>query len=232
MNRAVGHPSNTQEDFPASGFALLCQASIFLGRAIRLARVVPTSNISHTEITDLSREINDFASALDKQNLGGRLGESFPLLAPKFVVRSALFVLLDRFTCPEKLHSAPGYFTESSAKTMDDLELQTRCMQTLEATSQQLHTMSSSIMLAVRDLEDDAVDLSKLSLLSPFIMDAIYAGAASFRWLERESGSESHARAAGHMEMLLDVLEARWKLAGAYKSMLALYNIGAQNITT
>lgn len=225
MSKAVGHPSNTQDDFLGSGFALLCQASILLGRAIRHARVVPTLSISHTEITDLSREINDFALALDNRSLGGML-ESPSLLAPRFVARSALFVLLDRITCPEKLNAAPGYLTESSIKTMDDLELQTECIQTLETTSQQLHTMSSSIMLAVRGLEDEAVDSSKLSLVNPFIMDAIYAGAASYRWLERESGSEFHARAARHMEKLLDVLDARWKLAGAYKNMLALYDIG------
>lgn len=180
----------------------------------------------------LVHEMNGFASAVDSESVDWRLEKSCPLLAPRSVARSALFVVLDRFTCPEKTTSEPGYATDQGPKSQEELELQRQSMLTIEMASQQLHTMATNILSLIPAEEEDAAYSHMSSLLSPFIMDAIYAAAATFHWLCAESGNQLHRAAATDLEMFLDFLRSRWRLGGAYREILIMHDVNMRVATS
>lgn len=76
-----------------------------------------------------------------------------------------------------------------------------------------LKTVSSSI----KDFSEQIIARTPHSLdvdrLSPFIMDALYAAAANYAWLVRESGDEDCQAGLESMRHCLRRLGGRWRCA-------------------
>lgn len=214
----MGFPTDTPYQTRQSGFTRLCQAAIYLNRAIGLARVAsPSCHIP--EVMALIHELDGFASVVDSEHSDWRLEVSSSLLAPRAIIRSALFAVLDRFSCPEKMGSEPGYIPHQGNKSQQELELQSRAILIMERASRELHSIVMHILPLI-PVEEGFAAHSVQSLLSPFIMDSIYAAAATLYWLFGETGDQLNRAAAADMEMFLDVLGSTWHLGRAYKEIL------------
>jgi hypothetical protein len=167
----------------------------------------------------LVHELNGFVSVVDSEHSDWKLEISSALLAPRAIARSALFTVLDRFSCPEKMGTQPGYVPHQGKKSQQELELQSQSILIMEGASRELHSMVMNILPLI-PVEEGYAAHSVQSLLSPFIMDSIYAAAATLYWLFGESGDQLNRAAAADMEMFLDVLGSTWRLGRAYKDIL------------
>ena len=238
VSKALGHSTGTPYQMEQSGFARLCQASIYLGRAIDYARGGPlTMSPSRiAETMSLAHELTGFGAALDNESMTRSVGNRFALLAPRCMTRSALFIALDRFTCPEKVGVEPGYVNHQGVKTQQELELQKQSIDIIERASEQLHAIGMDVLATttmLRTQGDDTSNLAQaaaysLGRVSPFTMDSIYAGAAMFHWLLGESGKDVYRKAAADLDMVLDVLSSRWRLGGVYREMLVVHDVEAR----
>ncbi|KAH7020763.1 fungal-specific transcription factor domain-containing protein [Microdochium trichocladiopsis] len=245
-SKAFGYPTDTPHETPQPGFARLCQASVYLNRAIRSARAKPTVP-SPTEVMALADELQSFASAVDRQGGGCTLETRIHLLASGALARSALFLVLDRCTCPEKMSAAPGYIPDPRAKTTEEIDLQIWATAVTQATSRHLHSVAMDVLALVRrrhsadqgaedqdqeddDDSDDTASMHVLGLLGPFVLDAMYESAATFHWFAAETGDESLRAAAADMDGFLDAASSRWRLASVYRENMAVYAVDKNTV--
>jgi hypothetical protein len=236
VSKALGHSTSTPYQMEQSGFARLCQAAIYLGRAIDYARGGPLtmSTARIAETMALAHELTGFGTALDNESMTRRVGKRFALLAPRCMARSALFIALDRFTCPEKVGAEPGYVNHQGVKTQQELELQKQSIDIIERASEQLHALGMDVLATTTMLRaqgDNTSNISQaysLGRVSPFIMDSVYAGAAMFHWLLGESGKDVYRKAAADLDMVLDALSSRWRLGSVYREMLVVHDVEAR----
>lgn len=197
---------------------------MYLGRAISYARDNSAMTSSRVEeIMSLADELSDFGAIVDNETTALSPEKSVILLAPRCIARSSLFVTLDRFTCPEKISAEPGYVDSPGDKTQNEIELQRQSMRTIEQASEQLHPLGMELLLAFR-----TEGISSMSKVSPFMLDSIYASAATFHWLLGEGGNEIYHTAAADLDMLLDTLSSRWRLASTYREMLTVHDVTAR----
>ncbi|KAK2689437.1 hypothetical protein QWA68_011882 [Fusarium oxysporum] len=221
---AVNHSTSISYQLQQSPFARLCQASMYLGRAISYARDNSAMTSSRIEqIMSLAGELSDFGAIVDNETTTLSPKKSVILLAPRCVVRSALFVALDRFTCPEKISAEPGYVDSPGDKTQNEIELQRQSMHIIKQASEQLHTLGMELLPAF-----GTDGISSLSKISPFMLDSIYASAATFHWLLGEGGNEIYHTAAADLDMFLDTMSSRWRLGSTYREMLAVHDVTAR----
>ncbi|KAK1656472.1 hypothetical protein BDP81DRAFT_444976 [Colletotrichum phormii] len=182
VGKAFGHSTSTPYQTQQSGFARLCQVPIYISRVIGFARS-GSSAPCIPEITSLVNDLNGFALAVDRENTDWRLEASSSFLSSRALARSALFIALDRFTCPEKISVEPGYVGEQGTKSQEELDFDGEQRLPLEVASRQLHFMATNILPHIPTAEGDETQLHASSLVSPFIMDGIYAGAATLHLL-------------------------------------------------
>ncbi|SPO03699.1 uncharacterized protein DNG_06382 [Cephalotrichum gorgonifer] len=229
VGRALSYSIRTPYEVQQSGFARLCQVSIYLARAISYPRDNQPMTISRVaEIMSLARELAGFGAALDGESAALGHEDRFAFLAPRSITRSALFVVLDRFTCPEKIGVEPGYVVDHlAAKTPEELELQQQSMRVIEMASAQLHTLSLDILATLGSEGGEAQQFSP-GHVSPFIMDSIYASAATFHWIFGESGNDVYGTAAADLDRFLDALSSRWRLGAVYRDMLKVHDVSAR----
>ncbi|KAF5649350.1 fungal specific transcription factor factor [Fusarium sp. NRRL 52700] len=224
VNVAVSHSTSISHQLQQSPFARLCQASMYLGRAITYARDNSAMTTSRAEdIMSLADELSNFGATVDNETTALGPDKSVVLLAPRCIARSALFVALDRFTCPEKIIAEPGYVDSPGDKTQDEIELQRQSMHIIEQVSEQLHTLAMDLLPAFR-----TKGISSLSKVSPFMLDSIYASAATFHWLLGEGGNEVYRTAAADLDSFLDTVSSRWRLGSTYREMLMVHDVTAR----
>lgn len=221
---AVSHSTSISHQLQQSPFARLCQASMYLVRAINYARDNSAMTTSRTEeIMSLANELSDYGETVDNETTTLGPEKRIVLLAPRSIACSALFVALDRFTCPEKISAEPGYVDSPGDKTQDEIELQRQSMHIIEQISEQLHTLGMDLLPAFR-----TDGISSLSKVSPFMLDSIYASAATFHWLLGEGGNEVYRTAAADLGMFLDTISSRWRLGSTYREMLTVHDVTAR----
>ncbi|KAF4960377.1 hypothetical protein FGADI_1024 [Fusarium gaditjirri] len=224
VNVAVSHSSSVSYQLQQSPFARLCQASMYLGRAISYARDNSAMTSSRVEaIMSLADELSDFGATVDNETTAFSPEKSVIFLAPRCIARSALFVALDRFTCPEKISAEPGYVDSPGDKTQSEIELQRQSMHIIEQASEQLHTLGMKLLPTFR-----TEGVPSMSKVSPFMLDSIYASAATFHWLLGEGGNEIYRTAAADLDILLESLSSRWRLCSTYREMLMVHDVTAR----
>ncbi|KAF9776146.1 hypothetical protein IL306_005708 [Fusarium sp. DS 682] len=217
VGMALGHSASVQYQVPQSAFARLCQVSMYLGRAIAFARDnSPMTTFRIANVMSLVQELLGFGTVVEDESK--TLG-TFSLLSPRCIIRSALFVALDRFTCPEKISAEPGYIDSRGEKTQKELELQTRSMQILEQASESSRGLSSDIL---------SINGADLGQVSPFILDSMYAGGATFHWFFGESGNDLNRTAAAQIELFLEEMSNRWRLGSTYREMMKVHDVSAR----
>ncbi|KAI7762477.1 hypothetical protein LZL87_008823 [Fusarium oxysporum] len=224
VNMAVSYSTSISYQTQQAPFTRLCQATMYLARAISYARDTSEMISSRIEkIMSLVDELSDFGAVLDNETTALSPERSLTLLAPRCIARSALFVALDRFTCPEKISAEPGYVDSPGDKTQKELELQKQSMHIIEQSSKQLHTLGMDLLSVFR-----AKGISSLSKVSPFMLDSIYASAATFHWLLGEGGNEVYRTAAAELDIFLDTVSSRWRLSSTYREMLTVHDVTAR----
>jgi hypothetical protein len=218
--KAAGHSNSTLYQVGQSGFARLCQAAIYLGRAISHARSGSACSPSRdAEIMTLAHDVTGFAAVVDNEGSARGKDQSLSILSSRAIARSALFVALDRFTCPEKISAEPSYTEQNDAKTQQELDLQMQSVQSIEVASEQLHALAVSMLTAIQAAAEDPVRPSALDRVSPSVMDSLYAAAATFHWLVRENGRDAYRQAALDLGVLLDTLSFRWRSGNVYQEL-------------
>ncbi|KAF5250248.1 hypothetical protein FANTH_4525 [Fusarium anthophilum] len=224
VNIAINHSTSISYHTQQAPFARLCQASMYLGRALSYAQDNSTmTNSRIEEIMSLAGELSDFAAVVDNESAALSPEKSLALLAPRFIFRSALFVALDRFTCPEKISAEPGYIESSGDKTQNEIELQRRSMGIIEQASEHIQTVGMELLRLFR-----TEGIFLMSKVSPFILDSIYASAATFHWLLGEGGNEVYRTAAAELDLFLDTISSRWRLGSTYREMLTVHDVTAR----
>lgn len=176
----------------------------------------------------LAHDVTGFAAVVDNESSARGIDQSLSILSSRALARSALFVALDRFTCPEKISAEPGYTEQNGAKTQRELELQMQSVQSIEVAGEQLHALAMSILTAIRAADEDPVRPSVLDRVSPFVMDSMYAAAATFHWLVGENGKDAYRQAAVDLGMLLDTLSLKWRSGNVYQELLKVYDVSAR----
>jgi hypothetical protein len=168
-------------------------------------------------------ELGAFTTVVDDETADLSPEKGLTLLAPRCISRSALFVALDRFTCPEKISAEPGYIESPGDKTQNEIELQRQSMRIIEQASEQLHTLGMELLRAFR-----TEGPSLMSNISSFILDSIYASAATFHWLLGEGGNEVYRTAAADLDVFLETMSSRWRLGSTYREMLKIHDVTAR----
>ncbi|KAF5575666.1 fungal specific transcription factor factor [Fusarium subglutinans] len=224
VNIAINHSTSISYHTQQEPYARLCQASMYLGRAISYAQDNSTMTSSRIEeIMSLAGELSDFATVVDNESAALSPEKSLALLAPRFIFRSALFVALERFTCPENISAEPGYIEIPGDKTLNEIELQRQSMCIIEQASEQIHTVGTELL---RSFRTEGIFL--MSEVSPFILDSIYASAATFHWLLGEGENEVYRTAAADFDFFLDTISSRWRLGSTYREMLTVHDVTAR----
>ncbi|KAM5346174.1 hypothetical protein ACJ41O_009179 [Fusarium nematophilum] len=205
----MGMPTSTSYDVPQTPFARMCQAALLVSRAAAAHRVAP-SRPAQTKL--LANEMLEF-SAIQCAELAQ--SHHLALIPSRCLSLSALFLLLDRFTCPEKMKEESGYAIAGEAKHSGEMDVQAVADGIIKQISQDAHGIANSIL---RYLDPDASFAGEqvLDRISPFAFDMLYCALASFHWYRREGGINTLTRQVTDFNACLQQLAKRWALATEY----------------
>ena len=217
VTRVQGHAVSTPAEIHQSPFARLCQVAILVGSVMECARKSQSvNNGSHlAETINLMNELCAFKAIVDTGTRADDQAQLLYFLAPRCLAQSALFLLLDLYTCLEKLNGQPGYLVASSVKSPEELELQNRSLRVVQELSEQAHSHAAQLLVM---LEQDIFPKTKLGNISPFSLDLLYCAVATFHWLSLEKNLRN-------IEKCLELLGRRWKLALEYLAITKFHDV-------
>lgn len=192
-------------DDAVAPFPRLCQASSMMGKVLHhhhgenilteTARFELASQL-YIDVSALARKITEEIS---------NVPDYITLTAPLALTFSALSTLCDPYSCPS------GYTTNTPSTEAANMQLQA---------VDGLKTVSRSILDFAEQVNAVTSTPQELDRISPIIMDALYAAAANFAWLVRESGDESSQMALDSLRRTLSRLGTRWRNAAEYARLL------------
>jgi hypothetical protein len=160
----------------------------------------------------LAGEISSFSSIIVTEIAQSG---SLALLASRGLSLSALFLLLDGYTCPERLSEEPGYSIVGEAKNADEHELQMLASRVVQQASNEALTISGEILRS-SSLDTESVDGEALGRISPLTFDILYCALATFHWYCREGDRETAMLRIIDLNTCLQELGQRWGLAKEY----------------
>lgn len=183
-------------------FCRLCQASNYLGKVLRHHLDLNSSenqqflNASelYLEISALARKITQEAESSSNYILHA---------APMAICFSALCTLCDAYACHRPNHS----------NNAEEATMQLQAIEGLKSVSASAKEFAEQIITQT----SHSLDIDRIC---PFIMDALYAAAANFAWLVRESGAEDCQLALESVRHCLRRLGGRWRCAAEYLRIL------------
>lgn len=182
---------------------------------------LPTEQ-STSMATVLTKELCAFSDVLEQNssastNIEGYLG----LFAPRCLVWSALFLLLDNHCCPEKLGNEPGYPLSGSAKTPEEQILQIDATIVVRSISDEAH---NAILKVLGTLDGHRRDQGQLIGICPLALDALYCTIVTFHWVLSESGDEMASASLEDIIQCLQKLGQVWPLALEYLALERVYS--------
>jgi hypothetical protein len=116
---------------------------------------------------------------------------------------SALCTLCDTYACHRP----------NASNSPEEATMQIQAIEGLKSVSASIKEFAEQIIARTQH----SLDIDKIS---PFIMDALYAAAANFAWLVRESGAEDCQIALESIRHCLRRLGGRWRCAAEYLRIL------------
>lgn len=197
-------------------FACLCQAALLVESAIKTTWIPPADR-SNTHCSALVDQLCSFISAVDT----GRPSMDqldLSLISPSATIRSAVFLILDLFACPEKLSGQPGYVIAPGAKDREELDLQQRAMTLTIELAEHMSSLAVRLLPLVHS-ETDEFSHRQSSKISPLLLDAMYCSLATFYWFAAEQGDEAFEPRIRELRQFLDIVGHRWSLAHEYLSL-------------
>lgn len=154
----------------------------------------------------------EFLSAVDTE--GTRNGQlDFSWFGPRALCRSAVFVVLDLFTCPEKRSSQPGYVMEPGVKTAEEVSLQHRAMGLTKELADQIHSLVLTLVLFLGKNETSG---NYYSQISPHLLDVAYWALATYYWFAAEEGDGAYRYRISNLREFLEKIGTRWRLGHEY----------------
>lgn len=186
-------------------FPRLCQASLIMGRVLshHYGEKIPSDNAKFGLANQLYGDISTLARKLQEE---ADITLDYLSLTPALsLTYNTLFVLCEEYSCPDKT----GCNTVSAEKA----DMQNKAVDGLKTVASSVVDFAQRINAATQDPRD-------LDRLSPTIMDSIYAAAANFAWLVRETGDENHQMALDSLRHCLRRFGTRWKNASEYLRIL------------
>ena len=189
----------------ASPFARTCQATHLLGRLIRHLNdrtIEPFFRFS--EAAQLHRTLAALSSVLDSSPQ--------KLSSATAMTLGAMMHLYDPYACTETDHG----------NTIEGTEMQGIAIAGLRDTAEEVVRFAQHLQSCMS---------YSLASVSPLVADAVYMAAATFAWLEYERGTPEMSASLRVLTDTLQMLNARWRVAGEYLKMLdmareTLYNGG------
>jgi len=158
------------------------------------------------------------------------------LLAPRFLTWSALFVLLDPYCCPVNIPpDDPGHYPIPEAKTAEEIALQKRSVDIVEAIVSKVHAavrdMSSGLLSSPHPTRSEGEQDDKqrrLGMFCPLALDAVYCVMGLYCWLCQEGGDESFKSRLADIDGFLSAVGERWGLAKEYLSLKEYHDDAGQ----
>jgi len=200
----------------------------------------PRPGADHVGLTlTLAGEILSFdailAATTDQASASSGDETRYHTLAPRFLTWSALFVLLDPYCCPVNIPpDDPGHYPIPEAKTAEEIALQKRSVDIVEAIVAKVHA-------AVRDISGDVLSSPhpgseaeqdakqrRLGMFCPLALDAVYHVMGLYCWLCQEGGDESFKSRLADVERFLSAVGERWGLAKEYLSLKEYHDDAGQ----
>lgn len=215
MHSAICSAASTPIIESQGSFARLCQSAVLIDRTVVCQREQSCSSSGSTsETVALAHEICSFIEQLETKT-SNDAGLAF--FEPCCLAWSALFALLDRYCCPEKLSSSPGYQSIPLLKTSDEQALQRQSIVILRAASLQiLGAASSALSLA----EASALQQHEgFGNVNPLGLDALYLAAMTFQWFRHESGDTEAIESLQVLRRCFEAFGGRWHLASEYLAL-------------
>lgn len=189
---------------PRTPFARLCQASVLLGKVIRhhYAPLIPEMH-QFQHASELYLEASQLARVLTNE---AESSHDYLLHAPGLAIcLSALATLCDPYAC-----------TGNRPVQSNSAEEAAMIIQAIEGLK--------SVSANTKEFADRIIERTSHSLdidrVSPFIMDALYASAANFAWIVRESGDETSQIGLESIRGCLRRLASRYRAADQYLRIL------------
>jgi hypothetical protein len=189
---------------PRTPFARLCQASILLGKVIR-HHYSPLQPEMHQfqHASELYLEASELARILTNE---AEASHDYLLHAPGLAVcLSAIATLCDPYACTGN-RPAQSNSPEEAAMIIQGIE-------GLKSVSSNTKDFAARII----ECTSHSLDIDRVS---PFIMDALYASAANFAWIVRESGDETSQIGLESIRGCLRRLASRYRAAEQYLRIL------------
>jgi hypothetical protein len=184
-------------------FARLCQSSIYLGKVLRHHLDLSTpENQQFISASELYLEISALTRRITQD---AEQSPDFYLLhaAPMAICFSALCTLCDTYACHRP----------NQSNSPEEATMQIQAIEGLKSVSASIKEFAEQIIAHTQH----SLDIDKIS---PFIMDALYAAAANYAWLVRESGAEDCQIALESIRHSLRRLGGRWRCAAEYLRIL------------
>jgi len=192
-------------DSPVASFPRLCQASSMMGKVLHhhLGEKIPIE----TARLDLASQLYIDVSALARQITEeiATVPDYITLTAPLSLTFSALATLCEPYSCPT------GYGSKTASAEVAAMQIQ--AVDGLKTVSRSILDFSEQINAVTTEPQD-------LDRISPIVMAPLYAAAANFAWLVRESGDENSQMALDALRRTLSRLGTRWRNAAEYARIL------------
>lgn len=181
------------------------------------SKLEPAHHIA--DVLRLTEDLSNFDSILAEEMTPSFLNGYLRLLSPRCLTWSTLFMLLDKYCCPETMSDEPGYTSSADVKGQAELAAQLQATLVIRNISDQAHGITASLM----DIISQMSCHDRLGSLSPFLLDALYCAMVTFQWIFRESGDEQAKARLADIEACMERLSERWMLAAEYVALGGIY---------
>ena len=229
-SRALHTSVSTPLSEPQPTFARMCQAAMLISRTAMITQSdSATEEQLHYAFEALSEEICGFTKMLEDKMTHETPSQMFENLRPCSIAWSALYLLLDRICCPEKLADEAGYVVTGSAKSPMQVRMQGRAAQLTVEISQKGAAMADFLGLKLSAASELDFTSDKLG---PFCLDSLYCAMLSLHWLHREQGDASHRSDLKTLAKCFVVYGRRWNLGNTYLSLSERYDAFNSEIET
>ncbi|KAI6248656.1 Transcription factor BOA15 [Erysiphe necator] len=186
-----------------SSFARLCQIHVLIGQIMLHLKDKSVSEPTrftkatklHADALELVRKIKD--ESLASKNL-------FSLISPLALTYSSLCILCS------------PYSSISDEANEGKNQMRKQAIAGLDTVAVNIIDFVDQVNIATQTLQD-------LDRVSPFIMNAIYAGSLTLTRLHRENSEESYQASLGPLRQCLRKLSTRWRIAADYLRILEVH---------
>ncbi|KAH8813234.1 hypothetical protein F5884DRAFT_787818 [Xylogone sp. PMI_703] len=190
---------------PVAPFPRLCQASHLLGKTFAHHEAkFPSDKEQYDDATHIFDRATSLVQTIQEESASS--GDVITLSSALAVAFSSISAICDPYSCPRLQTGGPEL-------TGDAAEAQLRALNGLKRVSQQIQEFSEQLNSAMPLAQD-------IDKVSPFIMDALYCGAASHAWWVRESGDANSQLSLDSLRNNLRRLGGRWRNAAEYLRIL------------